>query len=148
MVEVEDLLSSGRPEPDRGDEPPGQEFLDEVVDLLSVSDARERGVLPADEHAGMQRDGCEKARLASGESAARDRPYPSGFCSCRDGARGTVGVEARDIQGLVSGAEGHRVRFRPAPLAAIARITLPSTICSGTPSRTAARRNSRAKLRS
>jgi hypothetical protein len=53
VVNVEDLCSSGRPELDWNHEPPDQELFDEVVNLLPVRDAGERGVLSADEHTGV-----------------------------------------------------------------------------------------------
>jgi hypothetical protein len=43
---MDDPRPSGRAEFDRGREPPDEERLDEVVDLLSVRDAGERRVLP------------------------------------------------------------------------------------------------------
>jgi hypothetical protein len=64
MVNVEDSRPSGRSEPDGGHEPPDQELLDEVVDLLPMRDAGERGVLSADEHAGVQHDSNQEGSLA------------------------------------------------------------------------------------
>jgi hypothetical protein len=73
VVHMEDpspLLSSNL----RGcGEPLSQEFLDKVVDLLAMSDARERAVLAADEYSGVQHDRDEEAGLTIGETERRDR---------------------------------------------------------------------------
>lgn len=48
VMNVEDPRPSGRSKLDRGREFPDQQLLDEVVNLLPVCDAGERGVLSAD----------------------------------------------------------------------------------------------------
>jgi hypothetical protein len=68
VMNVEDPLPSGRSDLDRGHESPDLELLNEVVDLLTVRDASERGVLPSDEHAGVQHDGCQEASLTHCET--------------------------------------------------------------------------------
>ena len=72
VVNVEDACPSGRPELNCGDESPRQDPFDEVVDLLSVGDPGERRVLPADEHAGVQHDSNQEARLTIGETERCD----------------------------------------------------------------------------
>ena len=74
VVNVEDPRPSGRSELDRGHEPPDQQLLDEVVNLLPVCDAGERGVLPADEHAGVQHDGRQEASLTLCETERHEDP--------------------------------------------------------------------------
>ena len=63
VVNLEDLRPSGRSELDRSHESPDQKRLDEVMNFLAVRDPGERGVLPADEHAGMHHDVNEEATL-------------------------------------------------------------------------------------
>jgi hypothetical protein len=62
-MDMEDARPSGRPERNRSNELASDHLLDEVVDLLTVRDASERGVLPADEHAGVQHDSRQEASL-------------------------------------------------------------------------------------
>ena len=63
VVNVEDLPPTRRSELDRVHEPTDEQLPDEIVDLLTVRDASERSVLPADEYAGVQHDGCQEASL-------------------------------------------------------------------------------------
>jgi hypothetical protein len=71
VVNVEDACPSGRPELNCGDESPRQDPFDEVVELLPVGDPGERGVLSADEHAGVQHHGYKEATLTIGETERR-----------------------------------------------------------------------------
>ena len=73
VVNVEDPRPSGRSELDRSHEPPDEELLDEVVDLLPVRDAGERRVLSADEHAGVQHHGHQEASLTLCEAERPER---------------------------------------------------------------------------
>jgi hypothetical protein len=63
VVNVEDPRPSGRTELNRSNEPPDQQFHDEVVNLLPVRDVCERRVLPADKHSGVQHDSRQEASL-------------------------------------------------------------------------------------
>ena len=68
MEEPSPLLSSNL----RGcSEPLSQEFLDKVVDLLAMSDARKGAVLAADEDAGVQHHRHQEAGLTIGETERR-----------------------------------------------------------------------------
>jgi hypothetical protein len=49
VMDMQDARPSGRPERNRSNELASDHLLDEVVDLLTVRDASERGVLPADD---------------------------------------------------------------------------------------------------
>jgi hypothetical protein len=80
VVHVEDPRPSGRPELDRSHEPPDYQHLQEVVDLLTVCDASERGVLPADEHAGVQHHSRQEASLTLCET---ERQEDLGALGCR-----------------------------------------------------------------
>jgi len=73
IVHMDDPRSSGCAEFDRGREPPDEERPDEVMDLLSVRDAGERGVLPADEDAGVPHHGDQETRLTVREAERRER---------------------------------------------------------------------------
>lgn len=73
MVNVEDLRPSGRSELNRSQEPQDQELFDEVVNLLPVRYARERGVLSADEHAGVDHDSAQEMGLTLGQAEKEPR---------------------------------------------------------------------------
>lgn len=61
--EREDARPSRRPELDGCYKSLRQEPLDEVVDFLPTSDPGERGLQPADEHAGVDHDSSQEASL-------------------------------------------------------------------------------------
>jgi len=67
VVNVEDPRPSGRPKRDRSHKPADYQLLDEVVDFLTVRDASEHSVLPAEEHAGVKHYRDQESRLAFGE---------------------------------------------------------------------------------
>jgi hypothetical protein len=71
---MDDLRPSGRAEFDRGRELPDEQRLDEVVDLLSVRDTRERRILSADEYTGVSHHGDEETRLTVSERERRHAP--------------------------------------------------------------------------
>jgi hypothetical protein len=50
------------------------------MDLLTVSDASERSVLPSDKHAGVQHDGRQEASLTLSET---ERHEDFGVLGCR-----------------------------------------------------------------
>ena len=66
------LVRPGRSEFDRGREPPDEQRLDEIVDLLSVRDAGERRVLPADEDAGVPHHSDQEMGLTVREAERRE----------------------------------------------------------------------------
>jgi hypothetical protein len=57
----------------RAREPPDQQFLYEVVNLLPVCDPGERRVLPADEDASVQHDGRQEASLTLCETEMAEK---------------------------------------------------------------------------
>jgi hypothetical protein len=73
VVNVEDPCPSGRSELNRSDELPGDERSYKVVDLLPVSDPGERGVLPADEHAGVKHDARQETSLTFCETERQEK---------------------------------------------------------------------------
>lgn len=79
-MNVEDLRPSGRSEFNRRHELPGDERSYKVVDLLPVCDPGERGVLPADEHAGVQHDARQEASLTFCET---ERQEELNWLGCR-----------------------------------------------------------------
>src|SRR5688572_4108701 len=70
---MDDPRSSGRPELDGRREPPDEQRLDEVVDLLSVRDAGEHRVLPADEYASVPHHDQQEASLTIREAERCER---------------------------------------------------------------------------
>jgi hypothetical protein len=72
VMDMEQPYPAGRPERRRGRKPPRAQLLYEVVHLLPVRDASERGVLSSDEHTGVQHDGNQEASLPFGEAERRD----------------------------------------------------------------------------
>jgi hypothetical protein len=69
---MDDPGPSGRPEFDGRREPPDEQRLDEVVDLLSVRDARKRRILPADEYTGVPHDGHQEMGLTVRQAERRE----------------------------------------------------------------------------
>ena len=72
VMNMEDPRPSGRSELNRSNELPGDKLLYEVVDLLPVGDPGERGVLPTDEHAGVQHDARQEASLTLCETERQE----------------------------------------------------------------------------
>ena len=112
VVDMKHSPSMEFPRGNRRRKSPLDERLDKVGALLSVDDAGEAAVLALDEHAGVQENVQEKARLTLGEAERGDSFHPLGIGQVN---RPAVGFRRQDHRINSSAILGCAVRRPPPP---------------------------------